>query len=82
MNVKKLNELIQEGINATIQRKMAEDLIDSIAETMEEKLEISKAGAKQRIAAAYEKQYNTEKYLEKREKIEGLYSDLDAVEVK
>ncbi len=81
MNVKMLNDMIKEGVNATVAKKGKEELIDSIAETMEAKLDIKKPEAKKMIAAAYEKQYNTEKFMEKREKIEELYDTLDAVEV-
>ena len=78
MNVKQLNVYLNEGMNATIKKKMAEEEIDSIAESMENKLEIPKADAKKLIAKAYKKIYETDKYEQERVKIEELYDNLDA----
>ena len=78
MNVKQLNVYLNEGMNATIKKKMAEEEIDSIAESMENKLEIPKADAKKLIAKAYKKIYEADKYEQERVKIEELYDNLDA----
>jgi len=80
-DVTMLNKLIKEGISATVEKKSAEDLIDSITETMEKKLDIKKAEAKKLIAYSYEKAYNTEKFNEKKEKIEEIYDTLDSIAV-
>lgn len=79
MNVKELKKLLDEALDAITQKKGFEELLDSIAETAEEKLAISKADFKVRANAFYELTYNKEKYDAKREKVEGIYDDLDAV---
>lgn len=80
-DINMLNKFVKEGVKATVEKKSAEDLIDSIAGSMEDKLDIKKAEAKKIIAHAYEKAYNTDKFNEKKTKIEELYETLDVVEV-
>lgn len=81
MDVQELNKLVKEGMDMLAKKKLAEDLVDSVAETMEERLEMSKTEAKKLINHAYEKAFNTEKYVEKKTKIEELYDNLEAVDV-
>lgn len=78
-DVNALKKSLKEAIDAIIEKKSAEGLLDSIAETAEKKLGIKKADFKTLANLQYERIYNEEKFQEKREKIENIYDDLDAV---
>ena len=80
MNIKQLKELVESGIECLIKVETAQDDLDAVAEAMESKLDMSKAEAKAIIKSAYDKQYNEDKYLTKKEKVEKLYSAVEALE--
>ena len=79
VDIKVLKKLTEEGVNALISIKGAQDVLDSINETAEERLGIKKVEFKRLVAAKYEMTYNPEVYIAKKLKIEELYDNLEVL---
>ncbi len=79
LSLPELKKYITEGLNAKVMMEGQKELLDSIAETVEEKSGMKKAEFKRRVTLRYEQEYNSEKYYEKKEKLLSAYDDLEAI---
>ncbi len=79
MNTKTLKQLVSEGVAIYAQMELKKESLDSVCETASLKLDTSKAEFRKLVVAQYQLELDEQKFVEKREKVEELYNNLDAI---